>query len=106
MDEEFKEFMLDMGKDKPMMRFNGVQLAHVSSERHNSRYWTEITAYKTQAGRWIVRTVGATDTGEQDPDRIKIDVFDDVEALTKKVGYGRLGINLYKKLGIDEITIE
>ena len=41
-----------------MVEFRGVQLADVSTETPSSVRWTEISIYRTEAGRYIIHRVG------------------------------------------------
>lgn len=43
-----------------ILQFEGVQLAHATSERRGSHRWVEFTLYRTQAGSYVLSRVGQT----------------------------------------------
>lgn len=103
-----EEFLIEPTNGRPDVRFTGQLLASVSSARHNSTQWTDINAYKTTGGKWVIETLGqvSEDAPAHMECRVNVLVFDNTEDMTRKVGFGRLAEQLYKKLGINEVTID
>lgn len=100
------EFLIKPTDGKPTYRFFGSLLAKVSSERKNSNCWTELEAYKTRGGKWVIVSIGAINQELTDLERrVSVLIFDDDAAMTAKIGMGRLGANLYRKLGLEEIFV-
>ncbi len=100
------EIVIKPTDGKPNYRFYGNLLAKVSSERKGSRCWTELEAYKTRADKWVIVTIGAADQELSDYERrVSVLVFEEDAAMTAKVGMGRLGAELYRKLGLEEIFV-
>jgi hypothetical protein len=92
------------GSSPPAYRFNGWKVAHVSSERANSWRWTELTAWTTEGGKWIVQEVGRS-TIEGETDFIKREVFNRAAEIPEKMGIRRLSLVLYRKIGLNFIDI-
>ena len=46
--------------DGRMVQFTGTMLSTASSQRPDALRWTEITIYRTQAGKYVVHKVGRT----------------------------------------------
>lgn len=100
------EFVIEPTDDHPRFRFMGSLVAKVSSERKNSRCWTELEAYKTRAGKWVIVTLGCVDESLTDYEkRISVLIFDEEARMTAKLGYGRLAEQLYRKLGLEEVYV-
>lgn len=86
------------------VRFEGDLLAAVDGRRNNSVRWTELKAYRTKGGKWVIEQIGHT-TVEDEETFVDVLVFDNEEQMTGKIGYGRLAEKLWKKLGIEFATI-
>ena len=100
------EFVIEPTDGRPNFRFIGNFISKVSSERNNSRCWTELEAYKTRAGKWVIVTIGCVNEDLTDYEqRVSILIFEDKAKMTAKVGHGRLAVNLYQKLGLEEIFV-
>lgn len=104
---EDKEYLIEPTNEQPDVRFTGKLMASVSSARRTSTQWTDINAYKTAGGKWIVETIGqvSEEAPEHMEQRVSVLVFETTEAMTRKIGYGRLAAQLYRLLGIDEISV-
>ncbi len=103
---DFTEFVMEPTDGKPNYRFYGSLLAKVSSERKNARHWTELEAYRTRAGKWVIVSIGAANQElTEDERRVSVLIFENAAAMTAKVGLGRLSSELYRKLGLEEIFI-
>ena len=103
--DDFKEYTLYPTNDQPDFRFVGKRLAYVTSERDGRRNWTELTAYQTRGGKWVVEKVGATSNEDQER-FVTVLIFDDQETMTAKMGFGHLNERLYRKLGFTEVYID
>lgn len=105
-----QEYVIEPTNGRPNIRFQGELIAQVSSARKDKYAWTELEAYKTKAGKWVIVSIGAV--SEDAPDHMEtfVDVMtydsDDTAKLTAKLGFGRLAEKLYRKMGITEVTIE
>jgi predicted XRE-type DNA-binding protein len=104
--EVMQEYRFQPTNNRPAFTFTGELIAKVSSERPGSKQWTEIEAYKTRGGRWVVRTIGAIGADVDHLDhRENTLVFNTEEEFTRKIGTGRLAEKLYRDLGFVEIYV-
>lgn len=87
----------------PDLRFTGEEAGHVTSRKIDgpgSSRWTELTLYRTKAGKWVCHEVGKTQwQGEHD--RYTVYVADDEKGLIDAVGTGNLAKDLYVEAGIE-----
>lgn len=98
-----EDFVLQQ-TDGPAVAFKGELKASASSRRNNAYRWTELHAYVTEGGSWIVQEVGKT-TFEGEIELLTIHVFKSEEAMTLKLGHTKLSMKLYERLGTSLITI-
>lgn len=97
----YAEFVMEPTDGKPKYRFYVSLRAKVSSARKNPRHWTELEAYRTRSGKWVIVSIGATNPELTDDERrVSVLVFENDAAMTAKVGLGRLSAELYQKLGL------
>ena len=103
-----QEYLLEPTNGRPAVRFTGELLATVSSKRKGAKYWTELEAYYTRGGKWIVASIGAVDPDNDEglTRHVDVFVFEDSDQLTRKIGHGRLSSKLYNKLGFDEVSVD
>lgn len=94
------ELSCDQGPD---IRFQGEKIASASSFKHDGPRnirWTELTLYRTQAGKLVCAEVGRTKwQGERT--RHNVHVATDEGELVKLLGYGWLAKDLYADADID-----
>ena len=87
----------------PNYRFQGEQLAHVSSRKNDgtgSTRWTELKLYRTKGGKLICHELGMT-LWDGEEDRYTVYLADDEASLIEKVGLGSLAKDLYDVADID-----
>lgn len=90
--------------DGPEIRFTGEFRAKATSHRNNAWRWTELHAYETEGGNWIVHEIGKT-TIEGEVEFHTVHVFGSTDDLTRYFGFTKLAMKLYDRLGIDAITV-
>ena len=92
--------------DNTDLRFSGVELAHVSSEKPDgpsSQRWTELTLYKTNSGKYVVQKIGVSILDGEN-DKHSGFVCDSTDAVVAELGFeGWLSKNLYDAAGITVI---
>lgn len=105
-----KDYVIEPTNGSPALKFTGELVASASSERNNSFKWTELEAYKTNGGKWVIVVIGAVNEGAEPHLKrlVEAHVFDanQTDRLTSKIGYGRLARKLYERMGINTVTID
>jgi len=79
-------------------------IGRASTERSNSRHWTEFVVLQTRKGRVVCAEVGRT-TVDGEEDRCKTIVVDRLHELPSVLGYSKLARKLYNELGLEEVYL-
>ncbi|GGD19493.1 hypothetical protein [Sinisalibacter lacisalsi] len=89
----------------PDVKLTGKHLGNASSERPNVKFWTELDAYLTKGGKYVVVTRGVPrySSGKE---KVQVEVFEDKDELVEFIGTGSLAMRLYSEMGIDSISID
>lgn len=91
-------------EEVPDYVFEGVMVAHVTSRKTSSTFWTEISAYKTSGGQIVVHTKGCAD-GPGYQTWHKVLVFKSAEQMMREMGVTGLHRRLWRRMGITEFVI-
>ncbi|MBO9428266.1 hypothetical protein [Sulfitobacter sp. R18_1] len=91
-------------QDDPAISFHGDLIGSSSNAAYASGRITDIAAYRTIAGNVVVvKTASALHAAEDD--RRWVYVFNDEMEIPSKLGYGRLAMDLYRDLGIQQLQV-
>lgn len=90
---------------KPVYEITAEMKGMVSTEKNNSRRWTELWAFETPSGKGIVAEVGVT-TEEGEQDFCKVTIVDEFDDIPNVLGHSKLFRALYAKVGIERIRID
>jgi hypothetical protein len=90
------------------LKFAGEKLATVSSSANNARSdysgspgrWTELTLYRTAAGKYVCSQIGYT-SWQGEKDRYSGQTCDAVDQIQEFFGHGWLAKELYEAADID-----
>lgn len=90
------------------IKFTGEQIAAASSSDNNASgsysgspgRWTELSLYRTQAGKYICEQIGRT-CWEGEKDRFSAEVCETVDQVVEFFGHGWLAKELYEDADID-----
>lgn len=70
--------------NKRIIKFEGVQLAGVTSRTSGKQRWIELAIYKTRAGTYVLHGVGRTQV-EDEVDRHWVQLADDPEGIIDRL---------------------
>jgi len=85
---------------EPDMRFEGVQIAEVSSQSEGSQRWTVLRLFRTIGGRFIAVEEGHSVMAHEHT-KYKADICETSEEVVNALGYGRLAKALYRAADIN-----
>lgn len=103
-DTPLQDIVISPTNGRPVLKFKGWCITTVDVKRNNSVRWAEWRAYETEGGKTVIEQIGRT-TVAGETDFVDYLIFEDDEAMTKKLGMTKLAEKLYEELGVNEVSI-